>query len=113
MNCVLPSRIMPLEVIWGVKDLSTRIEVPALQPLRASHWDVVVLRGSFLESTPLVEMRQSTFPMWCLCKSRVWGGMVKEVTHALISFCFGEFFPALLTIREAMVMAFLFMNRLF
>lgn len=30
MNYALPSRRMPLEVIWGVRDLSTKIEVPAL-----------------------------------------------------------------------------------
>jgi hypothetical protein len=39
--------------------------------------------------------------------------MAKEVSHALISFCFGEFFPKILTFIEAMVMAFLFMNGLF
>lgn len=30
MNCVLPSKRIPFEVIWGARDLSTRIEVPAL-----------------------------------------------------------------------------------
>jgi len=39
--------------------------------------------------------------------------MAREVTHALFSFCFGEFFPRFLTFREAMVTAFLFMSSLF
>jgi len=30
MNCVLPLKIMLLGVIWGMKDLSMRIEVPML-----------------------------------------------------------------------------------
>ncbi len=39
--------------------------------------------------------------------------MAKEETHILISFCFGEFFLKLLTFKEAMVMAFLFIGRWF
>jgi hypothetical protein len=39
--------------------------------------------------------------------------MAREETHVLISFCFGKFFPKLLTFREAMVMAFLFIGRRF
>jgi hypothetical protein len=39
--------------------------------------------------------------------------MAKEVTHALISFCFEEFFFRLLTFSEARAMAFLFMSGLF
>jgi hypothetical protein len=38
--------------------------------------------------------------------------MAKEVTHALISFYFEEFFTIFFTFREEMVMAFLFMGRL-
>ncbi len=39
--------------------------------------------------------------------------MAREVTHVLISFCFGEFFHKLLMFKEAMVMAFLFIGRWF
>jgi hypothetical protein len=39
--------------------------------------------------------------------------VAREVTHFLISFCFGEFVLRLFTFREAMVMAFLFMRRWF
>jgi hypothetical protein len=38
--------------------------------------------------------------------------MAREVTHALICFCFEEFFPRLLMLREAMVMAFLFIGKM-
>lgn len=46
--------------------------------------------------------------MWCSCRSRIWGGVAREETHILISFCFGEFFLKLFTFREVMVVAFLF-----
>ncbi len=72
--------------------------------------NVVVPEGG---SFPLVEVRQSASPRWCSYKSKIWGGMAREVTHALISFCFGEFFPRFFTFKDAMVMAFLFMSRLF
>jgi hypothetical protein len=39
--------------------------------------------------------------------------VAREETHILISFCFREFFPKLLTFKEAMMMAFLFIGRQF
>jgi hypothetical protein len=103
-----------LEVIWGVRDLSTRIEVPVFSlcecPIGMLWFQKEV---PFQNSTPLVEVRHSTSPRWCSYKSRIWGGVAREVTHVLISFCFGEFFPKLLTFKKAMVMAFLFIGRRF
>lgn len=114
MNRVLPSTRMPLEIIWGARNLSIKIEVPTLIlcvcPIGMSWFKKEV---PFQNLTPLVELRQFASPRWCSYRSIIWGGMAKEATQALISFCFGEFFPKLLTFREAMVIAFLFTNNLF
>jgi uncharacterized membrane protein len=103
---------MLLEVIWGAKDLSTRIEVPALNicdcPIGMPWFQK---DAPFWNSTPLVEVRQSASPRWCSYRNIIWGGVAREETQDLISFYFGEFLPKLLTFMEVMVRAFLFMKR--
>ncbi len=88
----------------GAVVLSTRMAVLALVC-----WEVPIKIPGFQKafpcqnSSPFVEVVALCLSKWCSWIRSICGGLWREDSHALISFCLAESFPNPLTLRETIV----------
>ncbi len=94
MNYALPLRRMLLEVIWGMKDLCTRIKVLVLNLCKhpiGMLW--FQKEAPFQNSTPLDEVTQSASPKWCSYRNRICGGHGQGGDPCLVLLLFWGILP--------------------